>query len=186
MISSFDAAIRNENIETMMRLINQNREIVDINDGNGHRTPLMVACLSGKWKSVFVLTEMGANINIQNIYGETALIYAVHQNDANHHNCAKILLDHGANPNIKMYQNGKNALMLSCTDDNIVCIDLLLKHGALITEKDNNGRNAIDYARGETKKYLKEMLNYIIILSKTRKLKNGHYLTDAIRELKKY
>jgi ankyrin repeat protein len=68
-------------------------------------TPIMCASFSGNIKMVRKLLTMDKlNINARSRNGKTALIIAATRG---HINVVKLLLDNGANPNLKQFKNSK-------------------------------------------------------------------------------
>ncbi|KAK3691563.1 hypothetical protein LTR37_018572 [Vermiconidia calcicola] len=70
-------------------------------------TPLMRAAMAGKARSVALLTELGAKVDMRDVLGRTALFLAA---DRKHDDCVRILLERGANVNIQT-EKGETALM---------------------------------------------------------------------------
>ena len=88
---------------------------------------------------VKLLLEHGADINIKENYGWTALHMACRYcNEDSSIECVKLLLEHGADVNAKE-NDGWTALHLACRycneDSSIECVKLLLEHGADINIK---------------------------------------------------
>ena len=87
-------------------------------------TPLHIACLSGNFAMVSFLIENGANVNAQRTG-----VYATPLCWADNKEIAAYLLDNGATMNdLELYK--------ATRQDKIQVIDLLLKKGAKINEKD--------------------------------------------------
>ena len=112
-------------------------------------TPLMY-CVNSREdteKIVSFLIQNGANINSQNRYGTTALMYACcsqNRNECNI-NAARILMNAGANIHTKDNE-GKTSLMYAAYSHDSECVDLLIKNKADIDLKDKNKRSALMYA----------------------------------------
>ena len=86
---------------------------VDINEQDiENNTPLMYACEEGKKDIVKLLVEAGADLNIQNSYGETAL-RKVDSPDSESiaEDITRYLIEHGANPHLKEKHTGYSALI---------------------------------------------------------------------------
>ncbi|MDD9901530.1 MAG: ankyrin repeat domain-containing protein [Alphaproteobacteria bacterium] len=75
----------------------------DANTKNEHgMTPLMFAALNGHENLVIALLDKGARVNDTENTGTTALIFAAYRfQNPGHRNIAKILLEHGADPDIE-------------------------------------------------------------------------------------
>ena len=121
---------------------------VDLN-----RTPLITAALEGQLRCVEYLLDSGADINAQDKYGMTALMYACLQECV--HLCGYLdivikLLSRGADVSLKNIR-GATALMCACQaeDDDgelsSASISLLLQQKANVNDVDNFGRSALMY-----------------------------------------
>lgn len=78
-------------------LLDKQLSSIEMDPKSWGRRPIHVATIGGHIQIVKYLVENGANINIKNKYGDTALHFCVH------HNCYQIysyLLVKGADPNI--------------------------------------------------------------------------------------
>jgi len=105
-------------------------------------------------KLINLLLFYGANPNLQNMYGQTALNKAaIYHNLINRNNTEiiTVLLQYNANPNLQD-NNGNTALSSAAfnhhpTDlNNMEIITLFLQHGANPNLQDNNGRTALYWA----------------------------------------
>ena len=88
-------------------------ESVDINEQDiENNTPLMYASEEGKKDIVKLLVEAGADLNIQNSYGETAL-RKVDSPDSESiaEDITRYLIERGANPHLKEKHTGYSALI---------------------------------------------------------------------------
>jgi ankyrin repeat protein len=98
-----------------------------------------------------IFVDSGADINIQDVDGRTALIYACKNNNIE---TARILILNGANINIQDY-DGKNALMHCCIstiNENI--IKLLLDHKPDLTLSDIYGKTIFMHLAYISKPYM--------------------------------
>jgi hypothetical protein len=106
-------------------------------------TPLMVACTS---TAALLLLENGADIDLQNNWGETALIRAIVRKNTdaakNKTNLVQLLIEKGASIDIQD-ASGKTALMHAIEKKDKLCIALLLKHNARLDLKNKMGINAL-------------------------------------------
>lgn len=75
---------------------------------NGFMVPIMYAMSLDNPEIIKILLKAGADVNIQDNKGNTALLYGYYSN-TNHITCLKLLLQAGADPNIKN-KNGLTAL----------------------------------------------------------------------------
>ncbi len=128
-------------------------------------TALMVA--AGKQDpiihtNVSALIEAGADVNLQDEAGFTALMYAAY---FNYYEVVKAILD--AKPDVNMQDNyGRTALMLAVVNENDIdpqVVKALIDAGARADIKDNAGKTALDYAytgfyRGKDKEKVMQIL----------------------------
>ena len=127
---------------------------VNIKDEYGYTPLIWLARLSAlihndKKSQYYNIKEMakilifkGANIDAQNVNGNTALMCAV-MND--NRELVELLIENGANINVQNV-NGNTALMCAAVNDNIELIELLLKNGANINAQNVNGNTVLAYA----------------------------------------
>ncbi|MBV9508189.1 MAG: ankyrin repeat domain-containing protein [Acidobacteriia bacterium] len=88
-------------------------------------TPLMYAAETGSVESMQILLEHHAEVNAQNAFGSTALIWSVADRRK-----VRLLLDHGADPN-KAARSGRTALIIAAfTNPSAQVVRMLLDHGA--------------------------------------------------------
>jgi ankyrin repeat protein len=105
---------------------------------------------------VQILLDAGADIDIKDWQGKTALMWAAREEG--HNEIVHILLRAGADANAKD-QNGRTALMLASGNGNIQTVRLLLDAEADINTRDINNRSAIMYAKDGGHSELFEILN---------------------------
>lgn len=98
------------------------------------------AVINGNPKEAKTLLNKGVNINSTNIYGETALMFAVRDKKM-----LKFLLKFGANASIAS-RFGTTALMHAAVYGDIEIVKMLLSAGAYINATDINGRSALLFA----------------------------------------
>ncbi len=124
----------------------------------------MLAARGGKSKEVLILIKSGADLNIMNKSGRTALsmglVEEIRDDFRGSHNVVKILLEAGANPNIKS-NKGRTVLDYAAIFGDECSVALLIKHGANPKIKNSLGESAIDHAK--TRDYTD-----IVILMKTK------------------
>jgi ankyrin repeat protein len=112
-------------------------------------TPLMSACFGNCPNEIIeILLNLGADPNIQDYYGETALMRAVEKNK---NEIIQKLLDLGADPNIQD-KHGKTALMRAVERNAKEAVETLIHAGADLDTKDKEGRTTLDIsiAKGHT------------------------------------
>jgi ankyrin repeat protein len=118
----FYQAIRNDNMGDLKALIGS--QDVNAKDSRG-ATPLMYAAAFGNAKQMKLLLESGADVNAQNAFHATALIWAA--GDAVK---SRILIERGADINVRT-QQGRTALMAAAKrNGNADLVRLLLEKGA--------------------------------------------------------
>src|SRR5262245_18226939 len=92
------------------------------------------------------LLSEGAPEDIKNENGQTALMYAVMHRNLE---MVKLLLEVGADTEVKWSQGGHTALQLACggfKPPNVIVVQLLLDHGANPHTRDNKGRTLVHSA----------------------------------------
>jgi uncharacterized protein YecT (DUF1311 family) len=104
-------------------------------------------------KRIAALIKSGADVNGQNWFGKTALMYAAHLNQIT---AVKVLLEHGADVNLattagRQYtcgqfdRVGRTALMYAAENGSIPVMRMLLDAGADVNAKDSKGNNVDFY-----------------------------------------
>jgi ankyrin repeat protein len=117
---------------------------INIKDNKGN-TPLIIAAIWGKDKTIEALLKRQAEINIQNVNGDTALSLGAEEG---HVKSIEILLQNGADLDIAD-KYGMTPLMWAAWSVRLECIKLLIKSGANVNVRCVNGRTALTYAKGE-------------------------------------
>jgi len=88
------------------------------------------------------------------VHGATPLFFAVMNDNAK---LTELLLEHGANPNIR-YKKKETPLLLALMKDNLKIAELLLKHGANPNIKHVNGRTPLYVAVRDNKPEVVKLL----------------------------
>ena len=132
----------------------------DVNATNKNNiTPLMHACENGDIDAINILLNAGADPNIADVHGYTAL------HDAVEGFCSteslRAIIDHGADVNARN-NNSVTAIMIACYKGNTDAISVLLKAGADLNMTDGNGASCIHHVVGEgfTKAMLETVINH--------------------------
>lgn len=99
----------------------------DKDSENTSVTDLMIASRDGNIPKVKKLLKKEKNIDRVDEYGRTALLYAI---EGKHPDVVKLLLDHGADPEIRDESEEKSALSYAVEVDCVKCAELLIKKGA--------------------------------------------------------
>jgi ankyrin repeat protein len=104
--------------------------------GNGATTALnrafLDAAFSGDTKAVEALLAEGADVNVKDGIGFTALFGAAR---SGHTETVKLLLAKGANPNVKLPTSGTTALMYAALNGHNDIVVALLDKGAEVNAK---------------------------------------------------
>lgn len=125
-------------VEKMKNLLSQSGIDLEVVDDYG-RTALNCA---RRFEIIKLLVEAGANINAQNMYGDTSLIVESEGN----FDIVNFLIDSGADLNIKN-KNGETALFRAITFNDINIVNLLLKQPSIdINIQNNDGNTVLIYA----------------------------------------
>jgi ankyrin repeat protein len=146
-------AVMYQDMETVRSLV-QNGVDVDYQDAQNDTTALMLACNYGLTEIAAYLVNAGANVNIRNKQGYTALIAAAGRSE----DLVKMLIDHGADVHAKTAE-GTTAFTASILGalSGRVSID----NGADPNLRAKDGRTALSLARDggytETAAFLTEM-----------------------------
>jgi len=127
--------------------------IVDAKDSSG-ATPLMIAVLMGREKTVKLLMARGADVHHKDKHGVTALMYSP---SAGNLEIIDILFDHGADIN-EVSNQGCTPLMCAACSKHPEIVTLFLDRGAKIDQVDADGKTAlmyaVEYGRSEALKIL--------------------------------
>uniref|UniRef100_X1Z171 Uncharacterized protein n=1 Tax=Capitella teleta TaxID=283909 RepID=X1Z171_CAPTE len=106
-------------------------------------TCLMWASSSNQHEVVLFLLDQKAALNLTaSDSGATALILAAAKG---HSSVVKVLLERGANPNIRC-KNGNTALLYATYGNFVTCVKLLLEKGANLAIQNEEGQSAFEVA----------------------------------------
>jgi len=123
------SAIRENNLAQLKGLLEQKTN-VNLEDRRGI-TPLMYAAEIGSLDAMRLLIDRGADVNAQNDFGSTALMWSVADPAK-----VRLLLDHGANVNL-LARSGRTALIIAgFTNPSAEVVRLLLAKGAKVDVMD--------------------------------------------------
>jgi ankyrin repeat protein len=117
------------------------------------------------------LLKSGADVNLQNKRGNTALMFAAWHG---HTDCAELLIKSGAYVNLR-YKEGSTALMFAAWDGCTDCVELLIKSGADVNLQDDDGLTALMIATKRGHKDCAELLKKAMD-NKKLKLQNEYEL----------
>src|SRR5215469_5600650 len=119
----FYSAIRENNLTQLKVLLDQ-KGSADVADNRGI-TPLMYAAETGSVDAMRLLIDRGADVNTQNAFGSTALMWSVSDPAK-----VRVLLDHGVQVNTAA-KSGRTALIIAAfTNPSAEVVRLLLDKGA--------------------------------------------------------
>ncbi len=125
----FYSAIRDNNL-TQLKTLLDDKSSVNVADDH-EITPLMYAAENGSVEAMRLLLDRGADVNAQNAFGSTALMWSV--SDAAK---VRLLLDHGAEVSTAA-RSGRTALIIAAfTNPSAEVVRLLLAKGAKVDVMD--------------------------------------------------
>jgi ankyrin repeat protein len=121
----FYSVIRENNLAQLKAILAQTGS-ANVADDRGI-TPLMYAAEIGSLDAMRLLIDRGADVNAQNAFGATALIWSVSDPAR-----VRLLLDHGAQVNM-VARSGRTALIVAAfTNPSADVVKLLLARGAKV------------------------------------------------------
>ena len=107
------------------------------------RSPLIIASDQGYKYKVKLLIENGADINLQDKDGDTALMWASNRSNKD---VVEILIENGADINLKN-KDGDTALILASNRRNQDIVELLIENGAILNININDEATALSMAK---------------------------------------
>lgn len=135
---AYQKAAKNKDIKTMEQL--ERRGVYrDAHCEEHVNTPLMKAVTSRSYHTVKWLIKKGADVDIQDWYGYTALHHAVSTYQLE---ISKLLLENDANPNLQR-NGGFTALMDAVYSRNLKIVSLLVEYKADLNIQDDEGKTAL-------------------------------------------
>lgn len=163
----------NDNLEEFNNLLNMNPNLVNMtNESSAKITPLMHACSNEHKELVTILLNKNANKDMQDEDGETALMYAIkEENDE----IIDLLLNVGNNINLDIKNiDGDTVLMYAAgLGDSDTCSKLIQK-GANISITNNDGETVLKIVENQIEKFnnLKSTLSPSSLGGKKKKSKS--------------
>ena len=112
---------------------------------NNGVTPLMIAAEEGHINAVTSLVKCGANVDLQDKDGQTALHHAMQSPQASICEVLSCLIKNGADVNAHTFHN-ETPLMLASRDGHVNVVTFLIEHGADVDLQDKDGDTALHYA----------------------------------------
>jgi ankyrin repeat protein len=122
-------AIRNNDLVRLKVLV-RTAEDANAKDESGN-TPLLYAAATGSFESMKFLLDRGTDVNVQNAFGATALVWS-----ATDPAKVRLLLDHGANVNLATKQGRTAIFVAAMSDQSAGTVRLLAAKGADLKVKD--------------------------------------------------
>ena len=135
--SALDQATRADCADAVMILLSILEADQNPSDSEGS-TPLMIACGYGNISIATLLLQAHANINQQSNDGYTALMFACYS-ETPQYELVKILVQSGADLNIKAGEEQGTALMYAAARGHTSIVQYLLDEGAPVNTQDVNG-----------------------------------------------
>ena len=153
----FHLFIAVHNIKWVESILKASTADINMTDDDG-RTLLMKACINGNPAVIEPLLNNGAQVDLQDKSGKTALIslaqmYPWYQSlgqgvpmlrdELDKFNlCMELLVKSHADVNLKDYE-GKTTLMILCESELDESVELLIRYGAKLDLQDNKGNTAL-------------------------------------------
>ncbi|XP_063041868.1 ankyrin repeat and SOCS box protein 4-like [Engraulis encrasicolus] len=144
--------ITKQSLDCARHLILKGAEVNFVSQNNDEDTPLHTAARFGLVEMAAFYLSHGAGINTGNARMETPLITAAYWSfclreqsySTDHHLVCRILLDHGAHPNLKEEDN-KTPLHKAAWNADHILMEMLLNAGASAMAMDINGCPPLQY-----------------------------------------
>lgn len=144
----FLEAVRKRNDEDLQKLFEKGGpNLVNTRDQTSLDTGLHIAARTKNLRYINFLIAAGANVNMRNAKGETALVIA---SNLGFIEAVPPLIAAGARVD-ESNSTGETPLITAVHNRNIALMRLLLQAGANPDRTDNSGRSAIDYAKLDPK-----------------------------------
>jgi len=112
----------------------------------------------GREDKVLIALNKGVNPNLQNKFGQTALVKAA---QVGNFEMIKLLLDYGADPNIQTH-TGSNALITAAQRNYPKIVKLLLEKGADVQQQTSGGAQVLWLAIVENKNINYDVIKYLL------------------------
>lgn len=131
-------------------------EGMDVNqsDADG-RTALMMAAFEGYTEVVKLLLQSGAEVDLLDGAGRSAVLFA---SSGPFPETVAVLIEGGADINRADKAEGWTSLMLAAAEGHQPVVEVLLRNGAEIEIKDNDGDTAIQHASNRGQTHIVELL----------------------------
>ena len=139
------------------QLLHRNGSSVDLRGDLGY-SPLVSAVHYGDLEMIQILLDYGVDVNAQ-CFGSTPLSYALTRRRSNNPGVVRLLLDHGADPNIPT-QDGSIPLYQAIENGEIEVIRALIEYGASVEVEDDEGVTPLDVAWGGREEIIRLLLEH--------------------------
>ena len=140
----FVAAV-NGNVVILRCFTKNGADINAVTNFKGY-TPLMMATRYNHLAAVTFLSDQGADANLQDKKGYTALHYFSKFGNICHFRAISCLINNGADVNAQRADDNLTPLMLACKCQNVETINYLLQNGAQVGLQDKYGQTCLQYA----------------------------------------
>lgn len=137
----FDLA-RNNKYQELKRCLEYTK--IDTVTASGYSL-LHLSVYNNNVETVKLLLDAGADVNLQDPNGNTALMGACYKGYCD---IVALLLVYDADPN-KLNHNHANALFFAATFGHAGIVAKLLEHHINLEQKDSFGKTALEYAKGQ-------------------------------------
>eukprot|EP00270_Netrium_digitus_P003641 TRINITY_DN14307_c0_g1_i1.p1 TRINITY_DN14307_c0_g1~~TRINITY_DN14307_c0_g1_i1.p1 ORF type:complete len:642 (+),score=208.09 TRINITY_DN14307_c0_g1_i1:218-2143(+) len=151
----------------------------DVNAVSDAGPPLLWACGHGEKATVEALLEMGANPNIANEDGVTALLTAAASGETD---IVELLVKAGADVNASSAGGGVRPLMVAANEGNLRMLNILLAAGADPDQTDDEGARPIQAAASQGFREIVEVLLPVTTPDPTMVAELGGWTVDALME----
>lgn len=136
--------IGNQLVNDSVEYVVKNIPDINVRLNESAFTPLILASFQSNKEFVELLLKYGADVDLQNAIGDTALMNATYSGNIE---IIKLLLEHDADIEIRQ-RNGLTALILACDEyeefvSNVEIVKLLLQYGADVNARSNDGATAL-------------------------------------------
>jgi len=161
---------------TKMRELVEQGQVMDINETVVGNTALHYAVFYAHVNAVqFLVEEAGANVNVQNLSGQTPLNWAVERNNIE---LTTLLLEYGADPDL-MDKTGSTALHKAAGAGNLEIVKLLFEKGAMVdVSTKDTAQTALSEASSNGKT---EVVKFLLENGANHSLKNNQGKTSLQR-----
>ena len=136
-------ALDYNDVKNLKKLIQLGAPLNVQTKNNGNTALINAVCQNNDY-FVSTLILSGADCNIKNNKGHTAIYYAIQNQEMT---SFKLLVSHGHNINDEIDNNGRTALINAVRKSNLQMVQILLDVGANPRLIDKHGLSALDYAQ---------------------------------------